>query len=100
MRQQILVTPSEAAKLLSISPRSLWKLTFEVTPGIPCVKLGRLTRYPLEELEKHVMKLKTDRVGGYSAKDESTTENAIHQVRSSNDLKQANSDSHLLKSEV
>ncbi len=50
----ILVDPKEAAKLLSVSPRKLWAMTFEQTPAIPHVKMGRLVRYPVAGLQAHV----------------------------------------------
>lgn len=46
----ILVDPREAARLLSISPRKLWALTFEEKPGIPYVRCGRLVRYLVSDL--------------------------------------------------
>ncbi|MGD9853943.1 MAG: helix-turn-helix domain-containing protein [Planctomycetaceae bacterium] len=50
----LLVAPREAARLLSVSPRKLWAMTFEETPGLPYVRCGRLVRYSPDELEKWV----------------------------------------------
>jgi excisionase family DNA binding protein len=41
--------PREAAKLLGISSRTLWKWTQEKT--IPSVKIGRAVLYPINALE-------------------------------------------------
>lgn len=50
----ILVDPKEAAKLLSVSPRKLWAMTFEDEPALPHVKMGRLVRYPVAGLQAHI----------------------------------------------
>lgn len=50
----ILVDPKEAAKLLSVSPRKLWAMTFEQEPAIPHVKMGRLVRYPVAGLQNYI----------------------------------------------
>lgn len=50
----ILVGPKEAAKLLSVSPRKLWAMTFEQEPAIPHVKMGRLVRYPVAGLQVYI----------------------------------------------
>lgn len=47
----LLLTPKEAAKLLSVSPRKLWSMTFEDGLGVPYLKMGRLVRYPLADLK-------------------------------------------------
>jgi excisionase family DNA binding protein len=44
----LLVKPDEAAKLLSISTRTLWTLTREGI--VPCVRLGKSVRYSLDTL--------------------------------------------------
>ena len=44
----LLVKPDEAAKLLSISTRTLWTLTREGV--VPCVRLGKSVRYSLDSL--------------------------------------------------
>lgn len=48
---RLLVSPREAAKLLSVSPRKLWEMTFAEIPGLPYLKIGRLVRYSLSDLE-------------------------------------------------
>ncbi len=48
----LLVDPKEAAKMLAVSPRKLWGMTFEDQPGLPFVRLGRLVRYRIDELER------------------------------------------------
>ena len=45
----LLVKPPEAARLLAVSPRTLWGLTN--CGEIPCVKIGRLVRYVPADLE-------------------------------------------------
>jgi excisionase family DNA binding protein len=45
----LLVTPKEAAAILSISPRKLWSLT--ASGEIPHLKIGRSVRYPIEDLK-------------------------------------------------
>lgn len=44
----LLVKPDEAAKLLSISTRTLWTLTHGGI--VPCVRLGKSVRYSLDTL--------------------------------------------------
>jgi hypothetical protein len=46
----ILVDPREAARMLSVSPRKLWAMTFEEQPGLPYIRCGRLVRYSLSDL--------------------------------------------------
>jgi hypothetical protein len=46
----LMVDPRTAAKLLGISPRKLWAMTFEETPGLPYVRCGRLVRYSPDDL--------------------------------------------------
>lgn len=50
----LLVDPKEAARILSVSPRKLWAMTFEQTPALPHVKMGRLVRYPVAGLQAHI----------------------------------------------
>ncbi len=47
----LLVDPREAARLLSVSVRKLWSLTFEQEPALPHLKLGRLVRYSTGDLQ-------------------------------------------------
>jgi excisionase family DNA binding protein len=49
----LLLTPPQAAKLLAISPRTLWGLSQPRGP-VPTVKIGRLVRYSREALEAFV----------------------------------------------
>ena len=47
----LMVSPAEAARLLAVSPRKLWSMTFEAQPGLPYVRCGRLVRYPVADLQ-------------------------------------------------
>lgn len=49
----LLLTPNEAARALSISPRALWSLTAPRGP-IPAVYLGRSVRYSPESLQRWI----------------------------------------------
>lgn len=55
----LLVSPREAAKLLSISPRTLWGLTSPRGP-IAVVHLGRLVRYSVDDLKSAISTLKNN----------------------------------------
>jgi len=46
----LLVDPKEAARLLAVSSRTLWALTFERQPALPHVRCGRLVRYAMADL--------------------------------------------------
>lgn len=48
--EPLLISPREAARLLSISQRTLWKLTQDGV--IPRVKMGRSVRYSVEGLRQ------------------------------------------------
>ena len=48
----LLVTPREAARMLSVSPRHLWSLT--QAGVVPCVKLGRSVRYDIASLQRAI----------------------------------------------
>ena len=50
----LLVDAREAARMLAVSPRKLWGMTFEELPGLPFVRMGRLVRYSVESLERWV----------------------------------------------
>lgn len=50
---RLLITPSEAAFLLSISTRKLWSLTN--AGQIPCVRLGRAVRYSPADLQDWIL---------------------------------------------
>jgi len=47
----LLLSPREAAQMLAVSPRFLWKITFERQPGLPYVRMGRLVRYAVTDLQ-------------------------------------------------
>jgi excisionase family DNA binding protein len=49
---KLLLTPPEAAAVLSVSPRTLWGLTN--CGKVRCVRLGRSVRYALPDLERYV----------------------------------------------
>ena len=59
----LLVSPREAARRLAISPRKLWSITFEEQPGLPYVRVGRLVRYAVSDLESWISR---QRQGGES----------------------------------
>lgn len=50
----LLISPREAAKLLSVSQRKLWAMTFEDEPALPHLKMGRLVRYSVTELQRWI----------------------------------------------
>lgn len=50
----LLVTASEAARMLAVSPRKLWAMTFEETPSLPYVRCGRLVRYSPDDLQRWI----------------------------------------------
>jgi excisionase family DNA binding protein len=48
----LLLTPTQAAQALAISPRKLWSMT---TGGeLPHVRMGRCVRYPLDDLRRWI----------------------------------------------
>ena len=53
-RESLLVDPREASRLLAVSTRKLWSMTFEDEPGLPHVRCGRLVRYPLVDLHQWI----------------------------------------------
>lgn len=53
-RQALLVDSREAARLMAVSPRKLWSMTFEETPNLPHVRCGRLVRYSLDDLRQYI----------------------------------------------
>jgi excisionase family DNA binding protein len=61
METRLLVTAKEAARLLSISERTLWTLTNAGT--IQPVRIGRAVRYAVGELERFIDSQLTE-VGG------------------------------------
>ena len=48
----LLVSSKEAARLLSISERTLWSLTD--SGRLPCVKIGKAKRYSIPAIEKFI----------------------------------------------
>lgn len=50
----LLVSARDAAKMLAVSPRKLWAMTFEETPGLPYVRCGRLVRYSPDDLRRWI----------------------------------------------
>lgn len=46
----LLVGARDAARMLAVSPRKLWAMTFEETPGLPYIRCGRLVRYSPDDL--------------------------------------------------
>jgi len=48
----LLVDAREAARLLSVSPRTLWAMTHQ--GDLPCVRIGRLVRYDVAGLTRWV----------------------------------------------
>jgi len=51
IEKRLLLPPPAAARVLSVSPRKLWSMTFEDDPGLPYVRCGRLVRYAVSDLE-------------------------------------------------
>lgn len=49
---RLLLTPSEAAAALRISPRMLWSQT--KSGVIPCIRLGKAVRYSPEALQEWI----------------------------------------------
>jgi len=54
MDEKLLLNSRQAAEALGISKRTLWRLTFEVSPALPHVRLGRSVRYRPEDLEAFI----------------------------------------------
>ena len=50
---KLLLGKTEAAALLSISPRTLWGITVPRGP-VPCVRIGHRCLYPYEALRRYV----------------------------------------------
>ena len=61
----ILVSAKEASRLLAVSPRKLWAMTFEEEPSLPYIRCGRGIRYAVADLEQWV---NSNRKGGNDAK--------------------------------
>lgn len=52
---RLLVNAREAADLLAVSPRKLWAMTFEESPGLPYLRCGRLVRYSIDDLRRWII---------------------------------------------
>ncbi len=52
--EPLLLTAPKAAKMLAISPRTLWTLTQQGV--VPCVRLGRSVRYSVDDLREVISK--------------------------------------------
>ncbi len=50
----LLVSAREAAQMLAVSPRKLWAMTFEESPGLPYLRCGRLIRYAPDDLRQWI----------------------------------------------
>ncbi len=50
--QKLLVTARQAAKMLSVSERTLWGLSD--AGEIPRVKIGRAVRYSVDDLKRYI----------------------------------------------
>lgn len=50
----LLVSARDAARMLAVSPRKLWAMTFEETPALPYVRCGRLVRYSVDDLRQWI----------------------------------------------
>ncbi len=57
-QKPMLLSTREAAKSLSVSPRTLWDLTAPRGP-IPVVKIGTRTCYAIRDLEQAIEKMKS-----------------------------------------
>ncbi len=55
-RAALLLDSKTAARMLAVSPRKLWGMTFEEKPGLPFIRCGRLIRYSLADLELWIEK--------------------------------------------
>jgi hypothetical protein len=50
----LLVTARDAARMLAVSPRKLWAMTFEEGVALPYVRIGRLVRYSPDDLRRWI----------------------------------------------
>lgn len=50
----LLIDAKDAARLLAVSRRKLWAMTFEEQPGLPYVRCGRLVRYAVTDLQQWI----------------------------------------------
>ena len=51
----LLLSPRDASRMLAVSARKLWAMTFEEMPGVPYVRCGRLVRYRPESLAAYLV---------------------------------------------
>jgi excisionase family DNA binding protein len=59
--ERLLLTPRDAAALLSISERTLWGLTD--SGAVRAVRIGRAVRYAVEDLREYVRRLREEARG-------------------------------------
>jgi excisionase family DNA binding protein len=76
----LLVKPDEAAKLLSISSRTLWTLTREGI--VPCVRLGKSVRYSLDTLRAMVAQRENRQSNDLDGRDTNHTVSPVRDVAS------------------
>jgi predicted DNA-binding transcriptional regulator AlpA len=50
----MLLAPKQAARILAVSPRTLWRMTFEAADALPHIRLGRLVRYSVRDIERWI----------------------------------------------
>src|SRR5262249_26125661 len=55
----LLVNEREAARLLRVSPRTVWQLN--ASGELPCVRLGRAKRYAVASLQEFVARVLTEK---------------------------------------
>jgi excisionase family DNA binding protein len=58
--EKLTIRPHEAAKMLSISERTLF--TWTKKEGLPCVKKGRITLYSIQDIVSWLEKMKKGEV--------------------------------------
>lgn len=56
MSATLLLTAKEAAALLGVSTRTLWRLS--ASGDLPCVHVGKATRWRRSDVEKYVSRLR------------------------------------------
>jgi excisionase family DNA binding protein len=57
-----LLTAQEAAKLLTVSPRTLWGLT--KSGALPAIKIGRSVRYARADIDAFIASRRTTKAEG------------------------------------
>jgi excisionase family DNA binding protein len=55
----LLATIEDLSKLLQVSESTIHRL---VKAGLPCIKLGRLTRFRVDRVEKYLDRMSSERV--------------------------------------